>query len=73
MSFDRSGRTSSSPRVSSPLLFKTAAVVALAFAANTAYAQSDAQVYESAIAEAIAAVTAENAAAWFEHCGYGLH
>jgi hypothetical protein len=28
---------------------------------------------ESAIAEALAAVTAENAAAWFEHCGYGLH
>lgn len=52
MSFDRSGRTSSSPRASSPLLFKTAAVVALAFAANAAYAQSDAQVYESAIAEA---------------------
>jgi len=28
---------------------------------------------ESAIAEALAAITAENAAAWFEHCGYGLH
>ncbi|MGO1068279.1 hypothetical protein [Lysobacter sp. CA199] len=32
--------------------FKTAAAVALAFAAQSAYAQSDAQVYESAIAEA---------------------
>ena len=28
---------------------------------------------ELAIAEALAAVTAENAVAWFEHCGYGLH
>jgi transposase len=27
---------------------------------------------ESAIAEALAAVTAENASAWFTHCGYGL-
>ena len=27
---------------------------------------------ESAIAEALAAVTAENALAWFSHCGYGL-
>ena len=27
---------------------------------------------ESAIADALAAVTAENASAWFTHCGYGL-
>jgi len=27
---------------------------------------------ESAIAEALAAITAENALAWFSHCGYGL-
>lgn len=27
---------------------------------------------ESAVAEALAAVTAENASAWFAHCGYGL-
>ena len=27
---------------------------------------------ESAIAEALAAVTSENASAWFAHCGYGL-
>ena len=27
---------------------------------------------ESAMAEALAGVTAENASAWFEHCGYGL-
>ena len=27
---------------------------------------------ESAMAEALARVTAENASAWFEHCGYGL-
>ena len=27
---------------------------------------------ESAITEALAAVTAENAIAWFSHCGYGL-
>ena len=27
---------------------------------------------ESAIAEALAAVTADNASAWFKHCGYGL-
>ncbi len=27
---------------------------------------------ESAITEALAAVTAENALAWFSHCGYGL-
>jgi transposase len=27
---------------------------------------------ESAIAEALAAVSAENASAWFAHCGYGL-
>ena len=29
-------------------------------------------IMESAIAEALAAVTAENASAWFAHCGYGL-
>lgn len=28
---------------------------------------------EVAIAEAIAAVTTQNAAAWFRHCGYGVH
>ena len=27
---------------------------------------------ESAIAEALAVITAENALAWFSHCGYGL-
>ena len=27
---------------------------------------------ESAIAEALRAITAENALAWFSHCGYGL-
>jgi transposase len=27
---------------------------------------------ESAVAEALAAVTAENASAWFAHCSYGL-
>src|ERR1019366_875786 len=27
---------------------------------------------ESAITQALAAVTAENALAWFSHCGYGL-
>ena len=27
---------------------------------------------ENAIAEALAAITAENALAWFSHCGYGL-
>jgi transposase len=27
---------------------------------------------DAAIAEALAAVTAENASAWFAHCGYGL-
>lgn len=50
MSFDR--LMSLSPKSSSPLLLKTAAVVALALAASAAYAQSDAQVYESAIADA---------------------
>lgn len=30
------------------------------------------QALENAIAEALAAVTAENALAWFSHCGYGL-
>jgi transposase len=28
---------------------------------------------EAAIAEALAAITAENASAWFAHCGYGLY
>jgi transposase len=28
---------------------------------------------EQAIAEALAAITPENASAWFSHCGYGLH
>ncbi len=27
---------------------------------------------EHATAEAIAAITADNAAAWFRHCGYGV-
>jgi len=27
---------------------------------------------EKAVAEALAAITAENATAWFSHCGYGL-
>jgi len=27
---------------------------------------------ENAVAEALAAITAENALAWFSHCGYGL-
>ena len=31
-----------------------------------------AEALERAIAEALAAVTAENALAWFSHCGYGL-
>jgi len=28
---------------------------------------------ENAVAEALAAITAENALAWFAHCGYSLH
>jgi transposase len=28
---------------------------------------------EVAIAQALAAVTAHNAVAWFHHCGYGVH
>lgn len=28
---------------------------------------------EMAVAEALAAITAENAVAWFSHCGYNLH
>jgi transposase len=28
---------------------------------------------ESAIEEALAAVTSENASAWFSHCGYSLY
>jgi hypothetical protein len=39
-------------RSTSPLLFKAAAVAAMTMCASAAYAQSDAQVYESAIAEA---------------------
>lgn len=27
---------------------------------------------ETAIADALAAITVENARAWFAHCGYGL-
>jgi hypothetical protein len=27
---------------------------------------------ESAVAQAIAAITPENALAWFRHCGYGI-
>ena len=30
-----------------------------------------AEALESAVAEALAAITAENAIAWFAHCGYG--
>lgn len=50
MSFERVGPRSPSPLPFKIAVCKTAAVVALA--ANAAYAQSDAQVYESAIAEA---------------------
>ncbi len=32
-----------------------------------------AEALESAAAEALNAITAENAIAWFNHCGYGLH
>ena len=28
---------------------------------------------EAAVAEALAAITPENAIAWFSHCGYSLH
>jgi len=28
---------------------------------------------ETAVAEALHAITPENALAWFSHCGYGLH
>ena len=31
------------------------------------------EVLEQAAAEAIALITAENAVAWFRHCGYGVH
>jgi hypothetical protein len=31
-----------------------------------------AEALERAIAEALAAITADNALAWFSHCGYGL-
>ena len=31
-----------------------------------------AEALESAIAEALAAITADNALAWFSYCGYGL-
>ena len=32
-----------------------------------------AEALEMAVAETLAVITAENAAAWFSHCGYGLH
>ena len=32
-----------------------------------------AEALESAVAETLRAITAENAIAWFAHCGYGLH
>ncbi len=32
-----------------------------------------AQALELAVTEALKTITAENAAAWFRHCGYGLH
>ena len=28
---------------------------------------------EQAVAQALAAITSENSAAWFRHCGYGIH
>jgi transposase len=31
------------------------------------------EVLEKAVAEALQTITAENAAAWFRHCGYGIH
>jgi transposase len=31
-----------------------------------------AEALEQAITEALAAITADNAAAWFQHCGYGI-
>jgi len=31
------------------------------------------QVLEEAVAQALASVTAHNAAAWFRHCGYAIH
>src|ERR1035437_2872833 len=31
-----------------------------------------AEVLEQAVAEALKAITVENAAAWFRHCGYGI-
>ena len=30
------------------------------------------EVLEQAVAEALKAITVENAAAWFRHCGYGI-
>lgn len=35
-------------------------------------AKATSEALESAVAEALAAVTAENASAWFAHCSYGL-
>jgi len=32
-----------------------------------------AEALEAAVAEALAAITAANAIAWFSHCGYRLH
>lgn len=32
-----------------------------------------AETLETAVAEALAAITTENAIAWFSHCGYDLH
>jgi transposase len=32
-----------------------------------------AEALEAAVAEALAAITAANAIAWFSHCGYSLH
>ena len=32
-----------------------------------------AEALERAVAEAFQAITADNAVAWFRHCGYGLH
>jgi len=31
------------------------------------------EVLEEAVAQALASVTAHNAAAWFRHCGYPIH
>jgi transposase len=31
------------------------------------------EMLEEAVAETLKAITADNAAAWFRHCGYGIH